>query len=162
MAACRNIAIDLKRNQLDIELVQKRLVNVEITRGGAAAAPLYWIEATLTAPEGKAISALRAIKLDANGRGDYASSSDLDDQNRVLGISFTSASAGQTFKIMLNGRITDSSWNWDMSKAIYVGTDGELIQQPPSGAKFSLQVAVPFDDDGAQVRIMQPVMLDVV
>ena len=48
----------------------------------------------------------------------------------LVGITLTSAAAGEPVNIQSSGPLDDSSWSWARG-AVWVGTDGRLTQTPP-------------------------------
>jgi len=78
-----------------------------------------------------------------SNRGDYFDK-DSDTIDRLLGLSVNAALIGESITVKYLGLITEPSWNWDISKAIYAGINGILTQDIPTGG-ISLQVAIPVD-----------------
>lgn len=62
---------------------------------------------------------------------EYASSNNLNHVDRILGITTNSANIGNKIIIRLKGNIVNPTWDWDISKPVYLGLDGELTQIIP-------------------------------
>lgn len=52
--------------------------------------------------------------------------------HKIFGLSVNAVSAGEKVRVRYDGSIYESSWNWDLTKPIYLGMDGTLIQTPPT------------------------------
>lgn len=70
-----------------------------------------------------------------------ASSDNIADFNGFMGIAVEEIQAGAIGLIKIGGKLIDSSWNWDSTKEIYLGLNGELVQIPPTEAVFSQEIA---------------------
>jgi hypothetical protein len=86
------------------------------------------------------ISGHRAVSSAING----VEYSDKDTGNLVnyVGITLNSANAGDVIQTQIRGTITEPSWNWDITKSIYVGNNGLLTQNIPINGE-ALEVAIP-------------------
>jgi len=86
------------------------------------------------------MSALRCVCLDDSGNLIYASSDDLTHVARSLGILQTSVVAGAQGTAYLEAAVTESSWAWNTSLPVWLGTGGQLTQVAPTTG-FIRQVA---------------------
>jgi hypothetical protein len=73
------------------------------------------------------ISALKVIAVN-NGQAYLPSSSIVGDAFKIVGVSELSANAGNNIKAVIAGVISDSSWNWQQNKPIFLGDNGTLTQ----------------------------------
>jgi hypothetical protein len=81
-----------------------------------------------------------------------ADKDDLDDADRVIGISI---GGGQ---VVSAGEIAVSGWSWNIGDRLFVGQDGELTDVPPTSG-FQQQVAVATGPTSAIVLIRQAIVL---
>ena len=107
---------------------------------------------TLTGTAGESISALRAVRGDADGKIYYCDADDADQNGLCLGISTTAANSGSTVSYVAGGVITDSSWSWVTTTPIWIGTDGALTQTVGAQA-FCQIIAIPVTDGIVSVNI---------
>lgn len=80
---------------------------------------------------GQDISALRAV-YEYDGEVFYLDSEDVDEAASYIGISVTSATAGNEVIIQRTGTLDDSSWTWTPGGEVFVGTAGALTQTAPT------------------------------
>jgi len=93
-------------------------INITTTGGGSAA--------TVTASE--ALGGHRAVTFD----GYYASNDDADDKFNVLGVTQGAVISGATATVTTYGVMTESSWNWTAGLPVFLSTNGQLTQTPPT------------------------------
>jgi hypothetical protein len=91
---------------------------------------------TLTAIQN--LSALRILNLNL---GIYASCLNLNNAFISLGFINQAIIAGATFKAITQGLVSDSSWNWQLDKPVFLGDNGQLTQSITNSAIFIKQVA---------------------
>lgn len=114
------------------------------------------VEISAEAAEG--ISALRVVGVFEDGVR-YISSFDLTHRNRACGVSKTSATVGNPTTIVTNGYLDDSSWNWDVTKPLFVGLNG-VITQEITGV-FLLNIGTPITSTRIKVNFQQSIKLGV-
>ena len=78
---------------------------------------------------GASLSALRLVKLNTSNQLVYADSST---DATVLGLTFQAVSSGVAPITVLNGLVTDSSWNWARGVPLYLGSNGQISASIPS------------------------------
>jgi hypothetical protein len=69
----------------------------------------------------------------------------------ILGISLNSADTNQQLIVQLNGVITNPSWNWDITKPIYLSSNGNLTQTISSKIQ---RIAVPLTTTSLYINIL--------
>lgn len=91
----------------------------------------------------KNISIHRLVVLDDDGYPEYADNTLREHANRVVGISTTSALAGETLRIQHTDGITDPSFNFTVGP-LFVGVNGFLTSTPPddTNATFSQLIGI--------------------
>ena len=79
----------------------------------------------------------RVIATDTSGMAQYADNLSL--YKTVTGISKTAVSLGELVEVETFGLISDPSWNWDVTKDIFLGQNGLIVQDVPiTGAIVNL------------------------
>lgn len=112
---------------------------------------------TLTMVAGEAsMSALRAVVADGGGRVvRYPDVTVAEDATKLVGISITSATLGNSIDIQTGNIITDAAWNW-ASGMVFVGVNGVLTQTPPVGWLADIGRAISATE--ILINIRQPVI----
>ena len=115
---------------------------------------------TMTAPALSGISALKAIYGVGGDVGDYADNDEPDHKTAVVGVSVSAANAGQSFDVRTTGVITDASFNFDLTKPVFLGKTGALTQdlEQATGA-FLLVIGFPASEDTLVVRPLSSVTI---
>jgi hypothetical protein len=72
---------------------------------------------------------------------------------RVAGISLNASINGGSVLVQYTGSLTNPNWNWDLTRPIYVGQNGQLTQVILYGAVFSCQVATPVSPNTIFIEI---------
>ncbi len=119
-----------------------------LVRSGNAGRPreLVWADMPQTPvvptyTAGTALSGHRAVVLDESYNLQYASNLNLADAHRVFGITKSAAAQGAPVEVIHDGEVQEPSWSWTVGGAIYLGSDGTLVQsEPAQPALFLLQV----------------------
>ncbi|MBF0402101.1 MAG: hypothetical protein HQL90_15220 [Magnetococcales bacterium] len=81
---------------------------------------------------GQVLGSHRAVLLDSTGHAVYADSSDVRHAGRLCGITAHAAVVDEFVTVHLVGEMIDSSWVWDLSRPVFLGTNGQLTQVPPN------------------------------
>lgn len=81
----------------------------------------------------ESILANKLITTDSTGKAVYASSDNLDDVSRVLGVSENSASANSTVTVRESGILSNSGWNFTPKQKLYLGLNGDIVTSPDTG-----------------------------
>ena len=104
------------------------------------------------------LSALRIVALNFDNTVSYASSSNLDQANRVKGLTVGSALDGESVEIIEEGPYTDESWDWGTNQAVFLRENGTLSIIPPTEG-FYMQVAQSETSDTLYINIQTPILL---
>lgn len=75
----------------------------------------------------QSISALKAVTLDASSNLVLANPT----TPSLLGLSINGANAGDSVTVVLSGKVSDVSWNWEVGKSLFISNDGVLTQTLP-------------------------------
>ncbi len=89
----------------------------------------------------------------------YASNNNKAIAKKVIGISLGAAEANAELTIQTTGLMTDPSWNWNVEKPLFLGTNGLMVQDYPSDADFLLIVGEPVSNDTIKVNIETPIII---
>ena len=101
----------------------------------------------------------RVVYYNELGQIAYADPANLSCINKILGITSNAATPGGTLSITRSGKIEDLTWTWDVSKPIYLGTLGTLVQTESVGAVLAIIVAIPKSPTEIFVTIREPIVL---
>lgn len=102
--------------------------NLEVaTISGAGSIPFF----TTTAIAGSNLSGHRVVAI-TNDIALYASNNDQALLSKQIGLTLHAAMSGREVSVLLLGRLTEPSWNFDPNKAIFLGSFGMLTQTIPS------------------------------
>ncbi len=107
---------------------------------------------------GENISALRVITVNTDGEGIYADSSTVNHANLIAGISYTAGLEGESIKVIHQGKVKDSFFSFDMTKPIFLGSNGVLTQTPPTSG-IAVIIGSPVAVDTLILRIQGSIVL---
>ena len=107
---------------------------------------------------GEDIPLHRYVVIDS-GQAFLATALNVNHATRVVGISLTSALAGSQVQIVTDTFVTDLTWNWDISRPLLLGDEGQIVQTPIVGATFNLQVASTVSNQKIAVDVEEPTIL---
>lgn len=77
---------------------------------------------------GQDLISLRIVGLGPDGKLYYASSDDIYWARNVVGMTLESVYAGEKVKVRMFGFVEEKSWSFDVSKGIYLGLQGRVVQ----------------------------------
>jgi hypothetical protein len=123
-------------------------INSTATGGGAAG------ESLNLQFENDSASAYKAVSLNANAETILASTLDLAQVDKVLGVLDNN---GETVAF---GVITNPSWNWVVEQSLYLGANGDIVTTSTiNGATFSLKIGTAISSTQMFVKIGTPIIL---
>jgi hypothetical protein len=96
--------------------------------------------------------------LNGSGQAVYADHADLSHADKVLGITTGAASSGAPVTIQSADPMIESSWNWTLDQAVFLSTQGQLTQTPPTSG-FLQAIGFPLSATTLQIRIEPAVRL---
>jgi hypothetical protein len=82
---------------------------------------------------GMNINAFQAISIHSDGKAYLASSGASSDAGKVVGVSITSATAGNTFTACLSGEVDNGGFIFAPGDQIFLGLSGALVNTPGNG-----------------------------
>lgn len=107
---------------------------------------------------GENLSGHRVVAPGLDDKVYYADSLNLSQKNNVLGITTGAIMFNATGSIQTYGIMEELSWNWDMSRAIYLGINGFLTQNI-TATGFILQLGFPLSETSMFIDIKEPIIL---
>jgi len=112
-----------------------------ITSNSASGAGLVTIKTA-----GAALSGHRVVVTES-GVLQYASNLVESHALSLTGLTLSAVSTGQSVELHTFGQLTDPSFSFDVTKAIYLGVDGSLIQIIAAAPAFVVELARPLSSD---------------
>jgi len=79
---------------------------------------------------GETIGGHRVVIID-NNIAYYADCTNLSHINKPIGISNNASAEGGNITVVFYGEMEEASWNWDITKPIWISTNGLLTQTTP-------------------------------
>lgn len=81
--------------------------------------------------------------------------------SKVIGVSTNSGDIDDDIMVVLEGEVVNNSWDFDINRPIFVGTNGLLTQDPPSNppAVFSLIIGIPVTNKKIHVTVKDSIMI---
>jgi hypothetical protein len=107
---------------------------------------------------GEALGGHRGVIVGNDNRLYYADQSNLTHFNRVLGITTGAAGEDDPAIVRVGGIMAEPTWNWDLARFIYLGTNGLLTQTAPVTG-FLLEIGWPVSPTSMMVHIKIPLFL---
>lgn len=93
-----------------------------------------------------------------NGSVVMASNLNLSHMNNILGLTLGPANLGGELQIQFSGYIVEPSWSWNLTKAIYLSTNGLLTQTMPTTG-FLQQIGTVISSNKVLISIQEPILL---
>ena len=87
-----------------------------------------------------------------------ASSDTVPHASKVLGITYSSVTTGNSVQVVTAGDITEPTWSWVAGNAIYLSTNGTLTQTPPTSG-FILQLGTALTATSMNLNLRFPIIL---
>ena len=107
---------------------------------------------------GQDISAYRVVIVGNDELVYYADYTNSSHPYRIAGITVNSIPVSGNVRIQTFGELRNTSWNWNLSKSIFLAENGRLTQIPPE-IGFSIEIAKPITTDSIFVNVEQPIIL---
>ncbi len=109
---------------------------------------------TETVVAAEALGGHRAVTVD----GYYAGNNIAGHAGKILGITTGAASAGAVATVQTHGKLTEPSWNWLVGSMVFLSTNGQLTQTPPTDG-FRIILGRPVTATTLFVDISEPINL---
>lgn len=104
---------------------------------------------------GETISQFKVVKVE-NDLVFLGRSSNLGDNQKIVGVAVTGGNSGSIIKIQNDGELVENTWNWNEG-SIFVNEFGELTQTPPSTG-FILKVGKALSPTKILINIQQAIV----
>lgn len=114
--------------------------------------------AILPKTAGENLGGNRVVIISTDGKAYYADRTNPEHTHKVLGITTGAVNIGESASIQTFGEMTEGSWNWDVTKPLFVGTNGLMTQTAPSSG-FVLEIGVPLTPTSIFIDIGKPIIL---
>ena len=108
---------------------------------------------------GSTIGSHKIVKLGSDGLLYYASCDNLSDVDKIVGLSLNSANYGEAVKVLVFGRISDTSFNFDTEKPIFLGINGQIVQETPQSALFIQRIGKVLRSEEIIIDLDEPIIL---
>ena len=110
---------------------------------------------------GNNISGHKCVMLGPDEKAIYASCSDISCSRKVIGITQNAAISNDLLVVRKYGVMSEPTWNWDTSKPIYLGIDGNLTQTQELWpiSQFTIILGYPISATKMLVNISPPIIL---
>jgi hypothetical protein len=96
--------------------------------------------------------------MESDGKVYYADKDDINKASKVLGITEHSALTDEDIDIQSFGAMTDPSWNWDLTKKIYLSTNGLLTQTIPTSGVLR-EIGIPISTTSMLINMQDAIIL---
>lgn len=113
------------------------------------------VQATFTA--GEALGGHRVVMIDSD-TAIYFDPSDEENAGRVLGLTSSAASLGESVNVVSMGKLNNPGWSLTPGTVYYASSTGNITSTPPSTG-ISIRVGVAVDSDTLDVHISEPYIL---
>jgi len=108
---------------------------------------------------GETIGSHKIVKLGDDSKVYYADCRSLPDVERILGMTLNSANANGSVNILLFGKLQDSSFNFDTSKPIYLGKNGNIVQDIDNESVFIQRLGRVLKNNEILIDLDEPIIL---
>jgi hypothetical protein len=118
--------------------------------------PAPTVETEIALPCAEMIVEGYAVKVNSLNQLERCSSHNLAHLNTLIGLAKQTGNIGDIVAVSEDEFMTNSSWNWQPDKPVFLGTDGALTQTL-IGVLFVQQVGVALTPTKIVIRISQPI-----
>lgn len=140
---------------LGINVIAAKISETRIEAGiDGAVVNITQIGNTETVVAAEALGGHRAVTVD----GYYAGNDIAGHAGKILGITTGAASAGAVATVQTHGKLTEPSWNWLIGSMVFLSTNGQLTQTPPTDG-FRIILGRPVTATTLFVDISEPINL---
>jgi hypothetical protein len=108
-------------------------------------------------PALEAVSGHRIVAVETD-KVRHLDPTDIDDADRVLGLSLNAAAADDNVSVLTFG-IADHAFGFTAGQAVFASTNGTLTQTPPTSGAFALRVGTALETGALLLHLEQPLVL---
>jgi len=158
----------INQNTLNVNLKDQNTLNVSISEQGVIRASVQGVipyslvsaeKVVIEKTAGEIIGSHKIVKLADDGLVYYASCDNINDIGRILGMSLNSANSGGMVRILTFGRISDTSFVFNTNKSIFLGLNGQIVQDIPAEAVFIQRLGKVLKTDEILIDLDEPITL---
>lgn len=146
--------VTVEQDAETVVVAQEQIAVVSVGEQGPEGAPG---SANVTHPAGAALGGHRVVALNPSGQAVYADSS-TSTALRVVGITVGAAAQGDLATMQVGGEMSEPSWSWDLSKALFLGANGQIVQDAPATGACVL-LGFPITATSIFISIEPPIIL---
>lgn len=106
----------------------------------------------------EAISALRVVRREADGRVSLADQSSIEDCWAAIGVSENAAGAGAPLNVRTSGVMVDGSWTWTAGAALFLGAAGVITNTAPTSGVL-LRIGTALSATAIHIDLADPIVL---
>ncbi len=151
-----NITV-VNENELSITLSDRQELNIALC--GLITALSAEGRIIIQKVAGETIGSHKIVKLGDDSKVYYADCRNLSDVERILGMTLNSANANGSVNILLFGKLQDSSFNFDTSKPIYLGKNGNIVQDIDNESVFIQRLGRVLKNNEILIDLDEPIIL---
>lgn len=74
--------------------------------------------------------AFKLVKIDNTGNLVYCSADNINDINKIIGLTLKSSTPGSNVDVQLIGRLENENWNFQIGQDLYLGLNGDITLSP--------------------------------
>lgn len=111
-----------------------------------------------SAVSGEALGGHRCV-IHSSGALYYAETTNVLHINKVVGLTTSAVGSGITTDFVTEGVVIESSWSWNLTTPIYLGSNGLLTQAPINITGFRMIVGTPITSTSMYVSLKTPILL---
>jgi hypothetical protein len=112
----------------------------------------------ITATAGEILGGNRVVRIADDGTIYYASCAEITHRSRIVGITRGALALAASGDVQTYGLMIEPGWTWTIGSPIYLTTNGNLTQTPPSSV-FLIEVGYPMSATSMFIRIGDAVVL---
>jgi hypothetical protein len=140
------ISLQISQENLNLNIIEQKIEltlnsGIKGDKGDKGDTGESGASSSYTYVAGEILGGHRVIIID-NNLAYYADNTNLSHVNKPIGISNNASISGGNVTVVFYGEMEESSWNWDITKPIWISTNG-LLTQTPAISGFSCIIATP-------------------
>ena len=114
----------------------------------------------ITGIAGASISSHKVVYFDSSNLVQYCTNTDFNKAKKVIGITTTSGITGETVTIQNHGKLTDSSFDFQVDNLLFLGDNGLITQTYPSSAQVCIQIGFVINQTTIFIDIKEPILIN--
>ena len=140
------ISLQISQENLNLNIIEQKIEltlnsGIKGDKGDKGDTGESGASSSYTYVAGEILGGHKAIVID-NNLAYYADCTNLSYINKPIGISSNASDEGGEVTVVFFGELEEVSWSWDITKPIWISTNG-LLTQTPAISGFSCIIAMP-------------------